>query len=51
MRNRLLIMSLFVAALVLAVAGWTVAGVRWLVLTPVRRLRGRDELPESRLAS
>ena len=51
MRNRLLLLAVFFAALVLAVAGWTVAGARWLVLTPVRRLRGRDELPHGRLAS
>ena len=51
MRNRLLLMTLFFAALMLAVAGWTIAGVRWLVRAPVRRFRGRDELPQSRLAS
>src|SRR5215218_2135570 len=46
MRHRALLM-----ALLLALAGWTVSGARWLVVTPVRRLRGRDELPPGRFAS
>jgi hypothetical protein len=50
-RSRFLLAALFAAALVLAVAGWTVAGARWLVATPGRRLRRREELSPGRLAS
>jgi hypothetical protein len=50
MSNRLLLFALFFAAVVLAVAGWAVDGARWLVIRPARRLRGREELPQGRLA-
>jgi hypothetical protein len=50
MRSRLLLLTLFLAALMLAMAGWAVDAIRWLV-RPARRLRGREELPQSRLAS
>jgi hypothetical protein len=49
--GRLVLAALFVAALVLAVAAWAVAGARWLVGAPVRRLRRREELPAGRLVS
>jgi len=51
MRHRALLLALFLMALLLALAGWTVSAARWLVVTPVRRLRGRDELPPGRFAS
>jgi hypothetical protein len=49
-KSRLLLVTLFLGALAIALAGWIVGGGRWLVTAPVRRFRGRDEL-ESRLAS
>jgi hypothetical protein len=48
--RRLLLVALFLVALVIAVAAWTVEGARWLATAPVRRLRRREELPVGRLA-
>jgi hypothetical protein len=49
--RRLLLAVVFLAALLLALAAWTVAGARWLVVAPARRVRRRDQLPVGRLAA
>jgi hypothetical protein len=51
MKSRVLLAAVFLAALVLAIAAWTLEGARWLVTEPARRLRRRHELPAGRLAS